>query len=347
MEKATLDDFMALNDQLAALAAAGVPLDVGLGSSGKDTAAVLEKVNNAVARRVSQGASLSEALEVDDPAVPSAYRGLMQLGVQSGNLYAPLDGSSRVADTVNESWYAVRSSLTYPLIVGCLAYIGMIGFCLFFVPTMSNMQQSMGLQRGFGLGILEGLRDSLPYWVPIPPVLLLLFLVWQLRGAPSRGLSSGRSASALAWIPGMSRALFQQRSANFANTVANLLDEGMPLAEALPLAAAACGDVHLNQGGRSLAAALNDGHVPDDDSATARQFPPFLRWALWHSEATTGRARALHMAARIYRESAQRHIDRLRIVAPIATCVVLGGGITLLYGLALFVPVVEMLQGLS
>ena len=53
------------------------------------------------------------------------------------------------------------------------------------------------------------------------------------------------------------------------------------------------------------------------------------------------------MAANTYRDAAQRRIERLRVTAPIVTCVVIGGGVTLLYGLALFVPVAQMLRGLA
>ena len=115
----------------------------------------------------------------------------------------------------------------------------------------------------------------------------------------------------------------------------------------MPLAAGACGDAQLLDAAKSLAAAFAHGGVPGDDNAAAKQFPPFLRWALLHSEATTGRARALRMAADIYRQAAKRREERLRIVAPMVVCVVLGGGVTLLYGLSLFVPVVQLLRAMA
>jgi hypothetical protein len=74
--------------------------------------------------------------------------------------------------------------------------------------------------------------------------------------------------------------------------------------------------------------------------------PPFMRWAICHADDTVGKSRALRMAAGAYRESAQRRVQRLRVVAPAVTCLVIGGGVALLYALALFVPVVQMLKGL-
>ena len=51
MRTATLDDFMALNDQLAALLQAGVPIDVGLGRSGPETLAQLQQIASTYSSR--------------------------------------------------------------------------------------------------------------------------------------------------------------------------------------------------------------------------------------------------------------------------------------------------------
>ena len=54
MDTASLDDFMTLNDQITALIRAQVPTGLELGSSGDQAAGTLEKINAAVARRVSR-----------------------------------------------------------------------------------------------------------------------------------------------------------------------------------------------------------------------------------------------------------------------------------------------------
>src|SRR5205814_2023902 len=116
----------------------------------------------------------------------------------------------------------------------------------------------------------------------------------------------------LAWLPGMSRAIYDERCANFAETLAKLLDAGTPLEEALDLAAAASGDAGLAEGARALAASPTQGPEMIVDGRRAARVPPFLRYAVWHSEATIGRTRALRMAAGLYRESAQHYVERMR-----------------------------------
>jgi len=345
METASLDDLMAFNDQLAALVEAGIPLDIGLGKPGKDTTATLETINAAVARRVSRGAPLAEAL--NDEQVPADYRSLVQFGLRVGNLHAGLDGWHRLADSAERSHYGIRSALFYPLVVCCLALAGLVGFCLFLVPTLQDMHDGLRIPSGSGLQVLQFLRDTLPYWIAVPPIALILVVAWQFR-TRSRPATSGDRAAGL-WIrlPGMSRAVFQHRCAIFADNLAALLAADVPLIEGLPLASRTSGDAGLSEGAQALAAMVKQELVSGDDHPAVRRLPPFLRWALLHSEPTIGRLSALKMAAEMYRESAECRAERLRIVAPILACVVVGGGATLLYALALFVPVVEMLQGLG
>jgi hypothetical protein len=92
-----------------------------------------------------------------------------------------------------------------------------------------------------------------------------------------------------------------------------------------------------------MARAAQAGHLPGNASDRGRELPPLLRWAIWHSDEPTARAHALEIAARIYRQTAERRTERLRTLAPIVALVTVGGTLTLLYGLALFVPLVELL----
>jgi general secretion pathway protein F len=347
MQTATLDDFIAFNEQIAALVDAGVPLDVGLSQLDKPAAKELERINATVVRRVNRGETLAEALDDGDQNMPAAYCSMVQLGLQSGDLSAALDGSGRVAESIDESRFTLELALIYPLIVGILAYVGLIGFSLFLVPTLEGMHETMRVAPGRGLRVLQLVRDTLPYWIAIPPVtLVVLFAHW--RRAESQRTTAGLEARTfMRWLPGVRRIVFQERAARFAGSLAELLDNQAALSDALAIAGDSSGDAGLRVGAKLLADATRQDQWPADDSSIALRFPPFLRWAIWHSEATTGRVRALQIAEQIYDETSRRHGERLRTVAPMIALVLLGGTVTLLYCLALFVPMVEMLHALA
>jgi type II secretory pathway component PulF len=347
MDSESLDDITALNEQLVALAEAGVPLDVELGDAERPAAKALERIRATVVRRVNRGETLAEALEGDDQDVPASYRSLLQMGIHSGNISAALDSSSRVAESIDDSRFTLESAFVYPLIVGSLAYLGLVGFCLFLVPVLHGMYESAHRTPGPALRVLQSFRDTLPYWVAIPPVLLLIVLVAWKRGKSRRGATGLQPSGLLGWLPGARRTLFQERCARFAASLRALIDAGLPFDDALRIAGDASGDSDLRTGSALLAADAACGAMPSDSSPKALLFPPFLRWAIWHAEETTGRSRALEIAARLYREAAEHRAERLRTLAPILAILFLGGSVTLLYGLALFMPFVELLRSLA
>jgi type II secretory pathway component PulF len=347
MATASLDDLTALNEQVAALLDAGVKLDVELAPTDMPADKALERINSTVARRVARGESLTEALESEDDEIPPSYRSLMQFGLATGNLPGGLNEANRVAESVDESRFALESAFIYPLIVCCVAYFGLIGMCLFLLPVWEDMYRNLRVPPGTGVRALAVVRDTLPIWGTILPVMLFLFFVWRFRNRSRRNASGLQASGFLSRFPGVSQTLFQQRCARFAASLVDMLDRGTPLDEALEIAADGSGDAKLREGARALAAATKRGELPGDDSATALLFPPFLRWALWHSEATTGRERALQIAATLYRDSAARRAERLRTLAPIVVLILIGGTVTLLYGMALFVPFVELLRAIA
>lgn len=341
-----LDDFVALNEQLAALLDAGVPIEAGLPDGNQSPTATFERIQRSVARRVGRGETLEEALEGDDE-VPTGYRSLVQIGLHSDkNLAAGFDGASRVAGAADRIRYALDSALVYPLVVSVLAYAGMICLCVFFVPALENMYRTLRLPPGSGLRGLQLVRDALPYWIVALPVLLVVLVTWRMRFV-RRHMATSAQAGLMAWLPGFSTVLYQLQCARLADALAELLGQGVPLDQALGVAAESTGSARLNEAVKRLSLAAQDGNLPTDDSPTALRFPPFLRWAIWHSEDTTGRVRALEIAAHMYRETVERRTQRLRTLAPMVAMVVFGGTVTLIYCLALFVPLVELLKALS
>ena len=114
-----------------------------------------------------------------------------------------------------------------------LAYVGLIGFCLFLVPTLEGMHESVRIAPGPGLRVLQALRDTLPYWAPIPPIVLVLAVRLVACARNRNGQPAGASSGGLfRWLPGMSRIVFQERAARFAGSLAELLESQVPLHDA-------------------------------------------------------------------------------------------------------------------
>ena len=185
-----------------------------------------------------------------------------------------------------------------------LAYLGLIGFSIYLVPTLLSTYADLKVSPGAGLQILRALRVAMPYWVVLLPCLFIVGVVWWLR---SKRTASSRYATigALRWLPGTSRIVFQERCSRFAESLAHLLEKNVPLNEALPIAGELSGDVNLLAGATS-AASVDADSQPADGHTEAQRFPPFLRWAIWQAEPSSGRVQALRIAARFYDTSAKQ-----------------------------------------
>ncbi len=346
MEHATLDDLMALNDQLAALVEAGVPLELGLDGSVEDAAAALERINAAVARRVSRGESLVDALESDQQTIPARYRSVVQIGLKSGDMHAAIDAASQSAEFKDQTRYSIRSAFFYPLVVCFLAAVGLAGYCTFVVPKLEDFRQEFRMPEGAGLHTLQSLRGLVPGGLIILAVVVMVVVVRHFVTSGRHG-SAGGGDGLIARLLGAARTGQLERYATFSQSLASLLAADVPIAEGLLLAAGVSGDAGLRAGAQQLAPMLHQGQAVSDEDPAAKAFPPFLRWALLRAEPAVDRVRTLEMAADLYRQSAARRSDRVRVVAPILTSVLVGGSAVLLYGLALFVPLVEMIENLA
>ncbi len=81
--------------------------------------------------------------------------------------------------------------------------------------------------------------------------------------------------------------------------------------------------------------------------AIAGAFPPFLRWLMINGERQGKLSHALRLAAEMYRRRATNSLNWFKTLFPVLASLVIGGGIVLLYTLGLFVPFIQMLEGLS
>ena len=91
----TLDQLLALNDEIAALVRAGLPLERGLLEAGRDVRGRLGRIAGVLGRRLNRGESLAEALEAERRAIPPLYRAVVEAGARAGRLPAALEGMAR------------------------------------------------------------------------------------------------------------------------------------------------------------------------------------------------------------------------------------------------------------
>ena len=334
----TVKDLIALNDEMAALVRAGVPLDRGLLAASRDFRGALGQVSGRMAAKLAEGGSLAEAMGANGRSLPGYYRAIVEAGVRSGRLSAALEGLATQARGFAETRRAIGLALLYPLIVLTVAYGFLVTYVLAIAPSMIRSFDSFHMPRTTTIRTLAWMAEYPWYWVPIIPAILAFFaLLWTVSGR-SGMFGSARSGGIFAAIPGLGSAFRLARTADFAELLALLVEHGVALPEALTLAGEASGSRGLASASAKMRASIELGEPVGVRASRTAGLPPVLAWVLASSPRFGPLAPALHHAARGYRGQALRKAMAIRSAVPTVLMLLIGASATLLYTTAVFEP---------
>jgi general secretion pathway protein F len=340
MNTMTLDDLIALNDEIAALVRAGVPLETGLAELGGDLPGRLGQFANALAQRTARGESLAQAIAGDAGQLPPAYRAVVEAGARAGRLPAALESVAASARRLSETYRVTALTAVYPLLVILAAWFGLLFFACVLAPRLAEMFLAFHVPGHQFFDVLARAGHNAWYWGPIVPVaILLLVVVWW------SGCVEGCWTERLfGWMPWTGRMLHCSRTATFLEVLALLVENQTPLPEAVGLAAEASGDPQTMQLARQVAVALQNGQPQPVDGPA---LPPLIKWLLLAASRDGALLPALRHAASAYHRRARHQSDLLRLFLPIIMTIAVSGGVTALYALLLFAPYAAMLRSLS
>jgi type II secretory pathway component PulF len=341
----TLDDLIALNDEIAALVRAGVPLESGLAAVGADMPGRLGKVATDWAARTARGEPLEQAIMQDAGQLPPAYRAVVQAGLRAGRLPAALEAVAASARRLVETHRAVVAAVTYPVLVFLVAWGGLVFFSRGVAPSLALMFASFHVPGQRFVATVASWGQSAIYWGPaVPIVVVLLWALWWFASTRANSLHSP-SRSLFGWLPWVGPMLRWSQTATFLEILTLLVENQTPLEEAVILAAQASGDPQTLCSAQRLAAALRQGRI--DPARGEPAFPPLIAWLMLAARRDGALLPALRNAAAAYHRRARHYSDMARTLLPVLLTLVIGGTITALYALSLFVPYTTMLRALA
>ena len=340
----SIDQLIALNDEIIALTKNGVPLESGLLQAGADFQGSITRLTIALASRMQKGETLHQAIEREPSNVPPIYRTIVEAGLRTGRLSVALEGVSRFARQIMEIRQMIGLSMMYPLIVVSFAYVLSLVFLGEVLARFRAFYVDSQVPYSLPIQILSSVSATSAYWIWIPPV-LLIFLIWSWQ----RGnwVSMFQLSGPLQFLPGMKPFHRRLQLATFSDLLAILVEQQVPLPDALTLAAEASADPKLASSVDVFVTGIQNG-LPNSDHAWNQQgLPPFIFWLLTSNQNSPTLVPALRQAGQMYRREALRQSDWMRGWFPVAAVVVVGGGAVLVYALVLYWPLVHLLGDLS
>ncbi|MFO0953178.1 MAG: type II secretion system F family protein [Isosphaeraceae bacterium] len=334
----TLDELVALNDEIVALTRSGMPLESGLVLAGRDLPGRLGAVASALGGRMERGENLPEALDAVGQGLPEVYRSVVRAGLRCGRLSTALEGLATYARGYSEARRSIGLALWYPLLVLTLAYLLFLGILTVVVPRFDSAFETLGVRDHPVNAALSALGRTAIYWGPALPAVLLAFSAGWVLSRRALSLDRGWTFAALRLFPWMGRLLSGFQASSFCELTALLIEHGVPYPEALRLAGAASGDRRLVRSSEALAGSVEAGGTGAEVAAGAGAFPPLLAWVLATGAAQGNLPASLRRMADRYRADARFQGEKMRILLPAVLLFAVGATSTFLYALVIFLP---------
>jgi len=347
------EQLLALNDEMAALVRAGVPLERGLLHLGQDVPGRVGAIATQLGQRMQAGESLADIIERDAKVFPPAWRAVVQAGMRSGHLASALEGMSRSTRRAVELRRAILLALVYPVVVLTLAYGVFLFLLTYYWPVIQSAYADLTSKRDMPWAGISRLGEVVEQWaLVVPAVAVLLLGIWWYRSSRAirtwTGPAARRSFRIRFWRwPTVGQSLRDGRMATFAELLALMNQHEVPMPEAIVLAADASGDRGLAEASREIARRVSNGEKLRDRRDLPAHFPPLLGWSIVSGSGTAALTRTLTTSAETYRQRAARAATWAVVYLPIALTAFIGGTVVFSLAFLVFYPIVSLLYDLA
>ena len=342
------DDLITLNEEIAGMARAGLPLDQGLTALARDMKhGRLRKVTGDLATDLRAGFTLPQALQRQGGRVPPFYSALLTAGIRSGRIGEVLGTLTLYARTIADFRDTVKSALVYPAVVFLLGIGLMVFVGIWILPEFIDIFEKFRLRLPLITQLLVFVGQH-PFQVLVMPIVAVLALFLGVRWAFST-LANGRLiwARFIYGLPIFGTLIRSARLAAFTELLAIMADESVPLPEGLRLAAAASSDPLLCEGAARIEEDLRQGLPLGQALRQSALVPDLVVWMIGLGEKQGTLAQSLRHVAQLYHRQTELRAALVRAVLPPLLIILLAGLLGGLFLLGLMTPLVNLLEGLS
>jgi general secretion pathway protein F len=339
------DESLELTAQLSGLARAGLPLSTSLAALAEEMPrGRLRRAMAELARGLEEGRPLDEAIADQGGRIPPQLRGLVAAGARSGRLGEVLGEFSQYATIGVELRRRLRLNLAYPAMsllvtVAVFAFVGMV-----VVPQFEAIFNDFGIPLpGVTIVLIELARRTSTMWwtlmsIGLAGVAVVAGAYLFLPTATVRGL--------MARLPILGGVWRWSALSEFCHWLGLLLENRLPMPEALRLAGEGVQNSGLRAASRQMAGGVEDGQTLAQAMADSRPFPPRLsRLILWGEKRGT-LPEVLHMIGEMFAARASAHSSFAAAALSVACFVLILFGVGLIV-LGLMLPMVSLIARLS
>jgi type II secretory pathway component PulF len=336
------EELATLVHAVGSAAATRVPLDLTLSILADDTDDPrLASVARLIAQRLGQGNPVDQAVDELHHELPEEIRGLVRAGIASGNLAGAFEQFTQQRLISQRIGRRLRVAIAYPIVILSIMVPIALLLCFYVVPMFAEMYQEFDLELPPMTEAILQTADQLPgviaglllVVVAVPVVLRLLggrWLFHRFRAA----------------IPLLGRLWTWSSQREFAALLASFLDQRLPLPRAVECTGHLMSDRNVARSCQRVSERLEAGEPLGASLGQSINFDRTLTAMAEWGEAYGLLPDALRIAAGVFEDRIEQQLAFVRRLMPPAALIAVGA-MAIFFVIGLFIPLVDLIQGLS
>jgi type IV pilus assembly protein PilC len=334
-------DFLVFNQELATLLKAGMPLVQSLDIlRARVPDPTFKGVLDAVHDKVKGGSALSDAFASHGSMFPPIYSASLVAGERSGDLEGVLRRYVAYDKVVSAVRKKTLSALIYPAILVAMMLILVGIIILRVVPAFSTFYANFGRELPLSTRIIVAISNTLVanFALLVLAVVGAGFAIAAWLRRPGQRMRLDQFVLGLPWV---GTAIRKFATSQMARTLATLLGGGIPLVQALEIAARAMSNRFLATEMDTVRQQVQEGKAFAAALAARGSFPDVAVKMIEVGESTGALQEMLNSLADFYDEEIETEVGRFITVIEPALLIVMGvviAGVVL----ALYMPLFEL-----
>jgi type II secretory pathway component PulF len=340
----SVEQLIALSEEMAALARSGVPLDEGLRALGRDLPGRLGRVSREMGDQLAAGLPLDRVIAQAGVQFPPGYQALIEAGLRAGNLPGILQGLAQLTRRTSDVRKQIVLATVNPLIVVVITYLLFLFWLAKLAPVYLEMCAEWELPTQYVEPIVLALQRTEWFWGPAVPIALVLTLIWSWwNSATATGEWSLMDIPTLGIVRGIGLMRRAGQQAGLCEQLAVMLEHGLPLGEALHLASGTITSRPLSNATRQFAEQLQRGEV----RRPAKPFPPLVACLLLDGRYGPELPANLRQMAAARYDEVRRRATWLNTWVPALLSLGVGGLLTTIHAFVMLGPWLLLMQRMS
>ncbi len=339
--KVKTKDIVIFTRQLSTMIDAGLPLVRGLEIlASQQENPTFKKMLNEIKTDVESGSTFADALKKHPKHFDRLYRNMVAAGEIGGILDDVLRRLANYMEKAQALKAKVKSAMTYPAIVLAISAVVLSIILIFVIPTFAKMFNEFGAALpGPTVMVIKLSNFMKSYFFAIGGGIILLVILFKKYYATEKGKYVVDKL--LLKAPVFGPLIRKVAVAKFTRTLGTLINSGVPIIEALNVAAGTAGNKIVENAIRAVKASISEGRSIAQPLMESKVFPSMVVQMISVGETTGALDAMLNKIADFYDEEVDTAVDGLTSMIEPFMIVFLGGTIGSII-IAMYLPIFKM-----